>query len=100
MKTYLVSAAILIASVIAAHAGDNSCNGTIVVGPKMTKIESTFTSPSTGEVVNVSCSFLSGSSVGRRILKTCPAGSECSIDLDLGVPTNPITKGVYRVTKE
>jgi hypothetical protein len=72
MKKLLLTAAMLAALIGSANAGDNSCNGTVTAG----KIDD--------------CTFAVASPVGRKILKICPIGSECSISLELGASRKSI----------
>jgi len=91
MKYVIVIIAALVASTYA-QAGDNSCYGRIVVDGSRAKIVAP--AIKIGEHTQpayVCGTFSVASSVGQRILKTCPHGSICTIDQDLppgGVVSN------------
>ena len=83
MKTKLtftgtVIAAALLAATATAHAGVNTCEGTVQVGKEWTMVVG-----DTGNYAPNGCRFPTASSLGRRILATCPNGSQCLIDVSL-----------------
>ena len=77
----LIAAAALVLLATAAHAGDNSCFGLLVVGPQFgTAIHTgANNSPPNSNV----CRFKTASPLGQRILRVCPNGSECLIEMPL-----------------
>jgi len=75
----------LLALASTAHAGDNSCLGKVVVEGRQGKIvapaiklDGVPTQPA-----YVCGTFAVDSAAGRKILKVCPVGSDCSINQDL-----------------
>jgi hypothetical protein len=82
-------AAMMIA-LTSAHAGDNSCNGEILPGGKMTDPWHEADDP---DSFPSDCRFDPHSAIGKRILRVCPVGSVCEISLPLsgsGKSRNPI----------
>jgi hypothetical protein len=73
-----LSAIVTVASITAAHAGVNSCEGTVHVGTEWTTVIGEF-----GNYAPNGCRFLTASKLGRRILTACPDGSQCMIDVSL-----------------
>jgi hypothetical protein len=85
MRKLLITTAAVFAFAGAAHAGDNSCLGKIVVNGDQAKIVAqAIKLPGLPEQPAWTCGTFSASSgVGQKILKVCPNGSTCSIDQPL-----------------
>jgi hypothetical protein len=88
MKTILTMLALLCAT-SSAFAGSTTCQGEVVVGPEWTTITEEDTLPKghpyyVGPTV---CRFKTASPHGKRILRQCPNGSTCT--LDLSIDNNP-----------
>jgi hypothetical protein len=86
MKTFLkplAVAATLIATLAPAKAGDNSCLGKIVVEGSQAKIVVEPIKAGSEQPARVCGTFAVASSVGQRILKICPNGSECFVNQPL-----------------
>jgi hypothetical protein len=91
---FLVTAAVFAAAPTSpALAGDNSCQGTVLLIDAWTSI--------------ADCNFKTRSKVGQQILAVCPGASDCSIDNDMPSDGGPvedkdglrvITKMPFRVT--
>ena len=81
----LAIAAMSIATLAPAKAGDNSCLGKIVVEGSQAKIIVHAIEIGDGSMqpAFVCGTFAVNSSVGRRILKVCPNGSTCFVNQDL-----------------
>jgi hypothetical protein len=62
----------------AAHAGVNTCEGTVTVGPQWTTVVG-----ETGNYAPNGCRFPTASKLGRRIIAACSNGSQCIIDVSL-----------------
>lgn len=77
MKTLLLAASLALVTFPAA-AGDNTCAGTIVVGSEWTVVED-----DTPTLVKMNCRFKTASELGKRILRTCPNGSQCELHLSI-----------------
>ena len=98
MKRLIAAAAIMLLATTA-HAGDNSCFGLLVVGPQWTAIHTgANNSPPNSNV----CRFKTASPLGQRVLRVCPNGSECLIEMPLPanglVPAAPSIQTITRVT--
>jgi hypothetical protein len=91
-KTLLAGAAALsVLSASAAHARSVSitCEGKIGWHPL-----SAYTAVSKGGLEN-ECVFVTRSNIGRKILKVCPKGSQCSIEAD--VDNTSLDREIYRI---
>jgi len=83
----LAIAAMSIAMLAPAKAGDNSCLGVVTVGKEWSMIEvadieiafegKRYVQP------GYKCRFLTASKIGRQILSKCPNGSSCSVSMPL-----------------
>ena len=73
-------------AVTAAHAGSNTCEGTVTVGKEWTTVKSQY-----GDFAPDGCRFQTVSKLGRHILAVCPDGSECMIDAPLNKRSSTIT---------
>jgi hypothetical protein len=60
-----------------AHAGTNTCEGTVNVDHDMTTVVGEY-----GSFGPNGCRFPTASKLGRRILAACPNGSQCMIDVE------------------
>jgi hypothetical protein len=70
---HIATAALLLAlTAPAAHAGDNSCLGTVQQADKGSPL-----------LAIDDCFFDPKSTVGKKILAICPIGSQCNVSLDL-----------------
>ena len=87
MKRTMIAAAVLLASITAAHAGSNACGGTLQVGPEWTTVKGDL-----GDFAPDGCRFLTASKLGRHIIAVCPNGSECMIDVPLNKRSSTITR--------
>ena len=90
LKLAALAAAIpLVMMTSAAIAGSYSCMGKVTVGAEQSRIDQINSSP------EHTCLFATNSKAGRKILKQCPDGSECSVELPLplhgGVPEERVT---------
>lgn len=91
----ILLATLAIASGSPAAAGDYSCNGKVTVGAE----HSLIIAPRFADRPDLSpphdCVFATNSKVGRQILKQCPDGSDCLVELPLplhgGVPDEHVT---------
>jgi hypothetical protein len=85
MRTLVITTAVLVAFASAAHAGDNSCLGKIVIDGSQAKIvTNTVKIQGLPDVPPRVCgTFEVASKVGVQILKTCPGGSTCFVDQPL-----------------
>ena len=77
-----------------AHAGSNFCEGTVAVGKEWTKVVGV-----TGDYAPDGCRFLTASQLGRRILRACPNGSECRIEMPLN-RRSPTLTNILHVERE
>jgi hypothetical protein len=93
MRTIMTAAAALLATITAASAGSNVCEGTVQVGKEWTTIRGEF-----GDYAPEGCRFQTASKLGRRIIAACPNGSECQIDIPLNKRQSTITS-ITNVTK-
>lgn len=86
MKAIIIAAALLLTAT-AANAGDNSCRGAMVVGPEWTTITGDETSLLPKDhpryVPATVCRFMTASPLGKRILRICPNGSQCTLSLSI-----------------
>ena len=91
----LVGSGILAAALITALApapalaGEYSCSGKVTVGAE----QSTIIDEINGSSEHI-CLFTTNSKAGRQILKRCPDGSQCVVELPLpahGVPEERVT---------
>src|SRR5262245_45358830 len=73
MKRFLIAMALLGLFASASFAGDASCEGTITAHPDWTIVAD-------GHRV---CRFKTKSSLGKRILRVCPDGSDCTLNLSV-----------------
>jgi hypothetical protein len=76
-------------------AGENLCDGVVSVGTPWTVIEADNDPElklSSADLVELRCYFKTNSALGRRILKICPHGSTCAVELALGHNRKNITK--------
>lgn len=92
MKQTIIAAAVLLASITAAHAGSNMCGGTIQVGPEWSTVKGL------GDYEPDGCRFKTASPLGRRIIAACPNGSECEINMPLG-KRSPVITSITNVEK-
>ena len=78
-----------------AQASANVCGGVVSVGKEWTTVKGF-------PVFDPGCRFRTNSKVGRRILATCPNGSECAIVVPLGQSLKNIKNitNVERITIE
>ena len=84
MKTLACLATALASiAVTTAHAGSNTCQGTVQIGKEWTTVK--------GDSSDQSCQFQTGSQLGRRIIAICPDGSECMINIPLNKPSRTLT---------
>jgi len=94
MRFALSIATVLVLASTMAHAGDNSCTGTVIVeGPTGKIVTEEIRDKAyvlNGVVIpeyvqpSVTCGkFTVNSPVGRRILKICPNGSNCNVEQPL-----------------
>jgi predicted small secreted protein len=81
--TIMIAAAVLLSSFTAAHAGSNTCEGTVAVGKEWTTLKS--------DTDALGCRFQTASNLGRRILAICPDGSPCMISIPLNKPSRTLT---------
>jgi hypothetical protein len=86
LRTVMSAAAVLLASLTAARAGSNTCEGTVTVGTEWTTVKSQY-----GDYAPDGCRFQTASKLGRRIIAACPDGSQCMIDVPLNKRSNTIT---------
>jgi hypothetical protein len=70
-------------SITAAHAGSNTCQGTVQIGKEWTMVK--------GDGDQYACRFQTDSKLGRRIIAICPGGSECMISIPLNKPSRTLT---------
>jgi hypothetical protein len=79
--------AIMLLASTAAMAGSTGCRGTVVVGPEWTTVEHEATISLPKDHPRYSpppiCRFKTASPLGKRILRKCPNGSECTLDLSI-----------------
>jgi hypothetical protein len=69
----------------------NVCGGEVSVGKEWTTVKGKpFQYNPTGGLSQPGCRFRTDSKVGRRILATCPNGSECAIVVPLGQSSKTI----------
>jgi hypothetical protein len=99
MRTALLTALVLLAAT-PAWAGSTGCRGEVVVGPEWTTIEDTSISPLPKDHPRYSpnpvCRFKTATPLGKRILKKCPNGTECSIELSIASkPKDHRVEGPY-----
>jgi hypothetical protein len=100
MHKFLAAAALTLALICHAHAGDTSCRGTVVVGPEWTTVEDEATVPLPKDhpryAPNSICRFKTESPLGKRILAKCPNGSQCEISLSIAnKPKDYVASGQY-----
>jgi hypothetical protein len=87
LKQTMIAVAVLLASITAAHAGSNTCEGTVTVGKDWTTVKG-----DVGDYAPDGCRFLTASKLGRRILAACPDGTaDCAIDVPLNKRSSTIT---------
>lgn len=77
MRRLIMTAALALLTT-AAHAGVNTCEGTVQAGAEWTMVVG-----ETGNYAPNGCRFATASKLGRRILAVCPNGSQCLIDVSL-----------------
>ncbi|HVG51655.1 MAG TPA: hypothetical protein VM867_08485 [Xanthobacteraceae bacterium] len=94
MRTILLVTAAVLTST-AAHAGSNACEGIVTIGPEWTIVESEH-KPADGYYAT-GCKFRTQTKLGKRVLKECPQGSLCTLDLPLDGPGKDMKDGI--VTK-
>jgi hypothetical protein len=84
-KLLIATIAALALMSAAAHAGDNSCLGKVVVEGSQAKIvAAAIKLKGVPEQPSWTCgTFAVASAVGQRILKICPSGSTCFVDQPL-----------------
>ena len=76
MNRLMMTAAALALLTATAHAGSNTCEGTIQIGDEWTTVKS-----NVGDYSPDGCRFKTKSKLGRRILAICPNNSECMISI-------------------
>ena len=86
MRITLTAFAVASIAITAAHAGSNTCEGTVTVGKEWTTVKG-----DTGDMAPGGCRFQTASKLGRRIIATCPDGSQCLIDVPLNKRSHTIT---------
>jgi hypothetical protein len=96
MNKIMFALPMLVTFSVPAMAGDNSCNGTLLVGKDQSVIVSTNTSelvdghslrgkenmPTTLQNTSI-CIFDTKSAVGQKILKVCKNGASCAVSMPL-----------------
>ncbi|UPK03053.1 hypothetical protein [Bradyrhizobium sp. 170] len=94
MRTTMIAAAALLASLTAAHAGSAICEGALTVGKEWTTVKGP-----TGDFAPDGCRFQTASKLGRRIIAVCPDGSQCQIDAAFSKRSSSTITGITNVTK-
>jgi hypothetical protein len=102
----LAIAAMSIAMLAPAKAGDTSCRGTLTVGPEWVTVPDEATVPLPRDhpryTPNVICRVKTGSPIAKRILRICTDGQYCDISLSIANKPKDYTftaPNIYTIVK-